>query len=105
MGWFFGGRTGYAFLDVWSIVHFCFWVYAGSVLWPMQKSRPLMMVGCLVGAYAWEVFERFAEKKWPKLWLNPESWWNAYLSDPLMCVLGVLGVLFVWYALDHWRVP
>ena len=101
MGWFIGGRTGYAFLDVWSIVHFCFWVYAGSVLWPLQKPRPLMLAACLVLAFAWEIFERFAEKKWPKLWLNPESWWNAWISDPLMCVLGVL---FVWYALDHWRV-
>lgn len=94
------GRAGYAFFDVWSIVHFCFWVYVGSGVWSLHKSRPLMMGLCLVGAFAWEVFERYAEKKWPNLWLNPESWWNSWLSDPLMCVLGVL---FIWYALDHWR--
>lgn len=100
MGWFWG-KTGYAFFDVWSIVHFAFWVFAGSLPWGMKMSRPLAMGLCLLGAYAWEVAERFAEKKWPQYWLNPESWWNSWVSDPLMCVFGVL---FVWYALDHWRV-
>lgn len=102
MTWLIGGRTGYAFFDVWSIVHFCFWVFFGSGFWSMKTNRPLTMALCMLLAYMWEVFERYAEKRWPDLWLNPESWWNAYLSDPLTCVLGV-G--FVWYALDHWRVP
>jgi len=102
MGWFFGGRTGYAFFDVWAIVHFCFWVFAGSCLWGFKASRPLMLAGCMVVALLWEVFEKYAEKKWPQMWLNPESWWNSWVSDPLMCILGVL---FIWYALDNWRVP
>ena len=101
MNWFFGGRTGYAFLDVWAIVHFCFWVFAGSCLWGLKTGRPILLAGCLVVALLWEVFEKYAEKQWPTKWLNPESWWNSWVSDPLMCVLGCL---FIWYALDHWRV-
>jgi len=101
MKWFFGGRTGYAFLDVWSIAHFAFWVYVGSATWSFKFSRPVSMGICLFFAFAWEVFERFAEKKWPYMWRSPESWWNAWLSDPLMCVLGLL---FMWYALDNWRI-
>ena len=101
MNWFIG-RTGYAFFDVWSIVHVAFWIYGGSIFWSFKMNRVLAMGICLALSYMWEFFERYAEKKWPHLWLNPESWWNGYVSDPLTCVLGVL---FVWYALDNWRVP
>ena len=94
------GKTGYSFFDVWSIVHFCFWVFAGSILWSMQTKRPWAMGASILLALAWECFERYAEKRWPALWLNPESPWNSWGSDILMCVAGVL---FVWYALDHWR--
>jgi hypothetical protein len=33
--------------------------------------------------------------------LHPESFANAYVSDPLT---SVLGVLFSYYVLEHWRV-
>lgn len=101
MSWLWG-RTGHSFVDVWTLVHFCFWVFIGSGLWSLHKSRPVLLGLALVGAFVWEVFERYAEKKWPALWLNPESWWNAWVSDPLTCVFGLL---FIWYALDHWRTP
>ena len=101
MKWLIGGRTGYTFLDVWSIAHFAFWVYVGSCTWSLKTNRWTLMAICLLGAYAWEVFEYYMAPRYPKLWLNPESWWNSWVSDPLMCVLGVL---FMWYALDHWRV-
>ena len=100
MSWLWPIRTGRTFFDVWSLVHFAFWFVVGSVPWSTKMSRPLALGLCLGGAYAWEVFERYAEKRWPNLWLNPESWQNAWISDPLMCMLGVLSV---WYALDHWR--
>jgi hypothetical protein len=94
------GPTGRAFFDVWSIAHFAFWVFIGSALWGLRVPRLYMLLACLAVAYAWEVFERFAEPRWPQLWLNPESWRNSWLSDPLMCILGLL---FMWHALDHWR--
>jgi len=106
--WFFG-KTGYSFVDVWSIVHVAFWVYTGSLVWSFQeaqpeesalKSRYLGMAACMLGAIAWEVFEFFMAPKHPKLWMSTESWWNAWVSDPLTCVWGVL---FIWYALDNWR--
>ena len=99
MSWLWG-KTGYSFFDVWSIVHFAVWIFVGSVVYSIKYSPTGLMAGCLAAAYSWEVFERYAEKRWPNLWLNPESWWNSLLSDPLMCGLGVA---FVWYALSHWR--
>lgn len=103
MKWLWG-KTGYSLIDVWSIVHLGFWLYFGSLCWSFQhllKSRWVSFSLCMALALAWEIFERVAEKKWPHLWLTPESWWNAWVSDPLTCVVGVF---FIWYALDHWRV-
>jgi len=95
------GQTGRSLLDVWSIAHFAFWVFIGSVLWSTKAPRVLAMVGCLVLAFAWEEFERMAEERWPSVWLNPESWANAYVSDIAMCVFGLM---FMWWALDNLRV-
>jgi len=102
MSWLYPVKTGITFFDVWTIFHLSFWVFMGSNFWNIQRfvSRPQAMIIGLVLSFAWEFFERFAEKQWPALWKNPESWWNSYLSDPLTCVVGML---FAWYALDHWR--
>jgi hypothetical protein len=100
LGVLFGGGTGKAWIDVWTIAHLAFWIFVGSVLWNLKYPRDWMLVGCIASAYAWEMFERYAEKRWSDLWRNPESWGNAWLFDPLTCVLGVL---FMWYALDNWR--
>lgn len=94
------GKTGYSFFDVWTLVHLAFWFFAGSLVWSSKMNRLNGVVSCVVVALLWEVFERYAEKRWPTLWLNPESWWNSWLSDPLTCVVGVLAAC---YALDHWR--
>lgn len=114
MTWLWPIHTGVSFFDIWSIAHFAFWIFVGSMLWsfqPRQLTTPVLvrinmvlkgfqLVGCLTIAYGWEVFERFAEEHWPQFWLNPEVWYNSWISDPLTCVLGIL---FMWYALDHWR--
>ena len=97
MKWLFGIR-GYSFFDTWSLVHFCFWVFASSFLVNAKLNPVWSLLGCLVVAYLWEVFEYFMAPKYPKIWKSPESWWNAWLSDPLMCVLGFL---VVWYLLNH----
>jgi hypothetical protein len=101
MSWFWG-HTGTSFLDVWTIFHLAFWVFFGSCIWAFKWNRRAALIGCLVGAFAWEFFEKYAEKAWPNRWLNPESLWNSYISDPLTCLLGVC---FAFYALDHWRKP
>jgi len=103
MNWLIG-TTGSSFLDVWTVPHLAFWIFVGSVLWPFSKNKDfgfrLICLGvCLFWAFAWEVFERFAEAEWPTLWLHPESWYNSYVSDPLTTVVGVLGMM---WALDRW---
>lgn len=97
-------KTGITVLDVWSIAHLAFWIFIGSGLWAITRTKltyRLISFGCcLAVAYGWEIFERYAEKHWPQYWLNPESPLNSWVSDPLMCVIGVW---FMWLALDHWR--
>jgi hypothetical protein len=102
MEWLYPIRTGRTFFDVWTIFHLAFWVFMGSNFWNargyVDKSTALMLG--LAASYMWEAFERYAECRWPKLWLSPESWYNSYLSDPMTCVIGIL---FAWYALENWR--
>ena len=95
------GETGKSFLDVWTIAHLSFWIFIGSCSWNLHYNRLYVCIICLIFAYMWEIFERFAENNWPNLWLNPESWINSWISDPFTCILGIF---FMWYALDNWRV-
>lgn len=99
MNWFIG-NAGYAFFDYWTIMHLSFWLVTGSTIAAVKLNRAIFAILCMSSALMWEVFERFAETKWPEIWLSPESWWNAWLSDPLTVVVG-LGVAF--YGFDHWR--
>ena len=100
-GWFGTGiNTGKSFFDAWTLAHLTFWLFIGSCLWPslhkyafISKQRVLAFSYCLLLSYVWEIFERFAEKKWPAIWLHPESFWNSYLSDPLTVVIGVFGMM------------
>jgi len=103
--------TGISFLDVWTIFHVAFWLVVGSLLWSREYAaakagkpthRTAHLIGCMVVALAWEAFEKGAEKWWPAYWLNPESWYNSWVSDPLTCIVGVLGAFFV---LNRWRKP
>lgn len=98
MEWLYPIVTGRTFFDGPSIIHFCFWVYAGSIMAYGKMSLGRAMWVMVAMAYAWEVFERFAEKAYPQYWQHPESWWNSYISDPLM---GVLGVLLVYWLVRH----
>jgi len=99
MSWLIG-TTGLAFFDVWSVAHLAFWVFIGSVLWPMIKDsglslRMIALGACLIAAYAWEGFEKIAEVRWPRLWLHPEVWYNSYVSDILTTIIGVLGMFYL----------
>lgn len=102
MSWFWPVRTGSTFFDVWTIFHLAFWVFMGSNFWALSRwiDRPRALLVGLVLSFLWELFERYGERKWPDVWLTPESWLNSYVSDPLTCVVGMMAA---WYALDHWR--
>ena len=89
MDWLWPVSTGKTFFDIPSIFHFCFWVFVGSCFAYVRLPIKAAMCWMLAGAVAWEVFERYAEKKWPTYWLHPEIWHNAYVSDILMGVAGV----------------
>jgi hypothetical protein len=99
--WLWPIKTGRTLFDVWAVVHLSFWVFAGSCFWAVKIPKGWALVIGLVLALAWELFERFAEKKWPNLWLNPESWVNAYVSDPMTYIIGILGI---YWALDRWGI-
>lgn len=90
--------TGYSFFDVWSIVHLAFWIFVGSTLWALHVNRWWALASSLIAALMWEVFEHFMVPLHPEIWKDPESWRNAWLSDPLMCVVGVLGI---WWLLER----
>lgn len=94
------GRAGYAFLDYWTISHLGFWVVYGSTVAAVKLNRAIFAIFAVSGALMWELFERFAEKQWPTVWQSPESWWNAWISDPLTAVVS-LWVAYVGF--DHWR--
>lgn len=98
--WFWPVRTGITLFDYWTIAHFSFWWVIGSTLVAFRVDRALALAGCMVVAYAWEVFEHFAEAKWPQVWLTPESWVNSLVADPLMCLVAIL---LAYHGFEHWR--
>lgn len=95
MSWFVGD-AGYAFFDYWTIIHLSFWIFIGSCIAAAAFNRSVFSILSMSTALMWEAFERFAEPRWPAIWQSPESWWNAWLSDPLTVVLG-LTIAFVGY--------
>jgi hypothetical protein len=99
VNWFWPIHTGRSFFDYWSLSHAAFWFVVGSTLAATKINRLHAYLCCLGIAFMWEVFERFAEKQWPTIWLSPESWYNAWISDILMTGL----VLLAFYGFDRWR--
>jgi len=90
--WLWPIHTGKVIVDQASAFHFAFWLFIGSccayLRWPIRWA----LMGCLAGALVWEVFERFAEYRWPQYWLFPEAWYNSWIGD-----IGV-SLLAVWLA-------
>ena len=95
------GEAGSSFFDVWSVVHLAFWLVVGSNVEAIAAAKQhewknvSLVVGVLVGAYAWEFVERFLFE--PAGYVRfPEIWYNRWISDPLVGVLGAfLGALLV----------
>jgi len=96
------GHVGKSFLDYWTLAHLSFWFVYGSTVCALKVKRPFGLLAGLSIALSWEIFERFAERLWPTVWLSPESWWNAWISDPLTCVVAFLVAS---YGFDKWRKP
>jgi hypothetical protein len=89
--------TGYSFLDAWTLAHFCFWVFMGSTVWAFKVPYKIAMPACLAASLVWEVFEHFMAPAYPNVWKDPESFWNAWISDPLTCIIGVS---LIWWLLN-----
>jgi hypothetical protein len=99
MSWLFG-KTGYSFFEYWTLGHFACWFWIGTITAGLKFDRIATFVASFVLAFAWEAFEKKGEVWFPQFAVHPESWWNRWVSDPLMCVLGLL---IAWYGFDHWR--
>jgi hypothetical protein len=100
MDWLWPIKTGKTFFDYWSLIHFFFWAVVGSTFAHTAMGRTKVFGICMALAYLWEFMERYLEVKYPNVFLTPESWVNSYVSDPLMCVIGLL---VAWYGFDNWR--
>ena len=93
------GHTGASFLDYWTISHFAFWVVVGSTVAAAKGNRVMAFAFSCAVASGWEVFEVFAEKSWPTLWLSPES-----MSNKLSDILTVpAGMWLSFFGFDRWR--
>jgi hypothetical protein len=89
MNWLWPVVTGKSFFDLSTIIHFCFWVVAGSGPAYMGWGFTRAFLYGLIGAIGWEVFERYAETLWPHIWKHPESTINSFGSDLLTVPLGI----------------
>lgn len=96
MEYFWPMTTGYTFIDVWSFAHLGFWVFISSTIWALKLNRKISFFVCVGIALAWEVFEKFAEHRWPDRWQDPESWVNSWVSDPLTCIITFWVVMYFW---------
>ena len=101
MGWKLVGTKESTF-DWWSVAHFGFFVFLASSLealthWFRNGSWWWHLCWFVPVAIGWEVFERFAEKKWPAAWSNKvEHWSNAWIGDMLSDGAGfALGIWMV----------
>ena len=101
MSWLWPIRTGQTFFDTWTICHFCVWLVFGynfvAVYLKRQQIPPvwLALLLAMTMAYAWEFIEAFYLEKHGWVMFK-EVWFNRWVSDPLMAILGTaLGVFLV----------
>jgi hypothetical protein len=92
--WLWPIRTGKTFFDVWSICHFVAGMLIGFNVGSQGVELPIFIGINLALGYGWEVVERFIEKYAPHMVKHPEGPLNAWVSDPLMVLLG--GLLGFW---------
>ena len=88
--------TGKTFFDTSTVIHLAFWIFFGSCFAYSRLAMVRTIAIAVVVALAWEIFERYAELRWPLVWRHPEGWLNAWVSDPLTAIVGV------WFA--YWLV-
>lgn len=115
----FGTRN--STFDWWSIIHFGFYAFIASSLealtrwchalmgeqagWIMEllKTEPkgewyYHLFWFLPLTIGWEVFEHFAERRWPEKWAGKlEHWSNKWIGDQISNTAGlVFGIWVVW---------
>lgn len=96
--WLWPVHTAQTFIDVWSVVHLCFWVVFGANVEAIFLARRLqtrlaylLAAGvALLLACVWEVVEwQLVEPR--GLALHLESTLNRWVSDPMMAMIGMMG--------------
>jgi hypothetical protein len=88
MSWLWPIRTGKTLFDVWTVCHIAFWVVVGFDLQAIGLAFWPSLGITYVGATVWELFERQAEKRWPRIWKNPEAAINSWVGDVLIAATG-----------------
>lgn len=87
---------------LWSIIHFGFWAFVTSTMAACAEP-PLWvhLLYTLVGGYAWEVIEYFAQRRWPEKWSGRiETPLNSWVGDPIS---NLLGATFGWFVVAFYR--
>ena len=92
--WTFFGIEN-SLLDLWSLIHAGFYGFvSSSIQAAWHPALWVHIVWVLSLTLAWEIFEGFAEKKWPTMWKRKEHWSNRWIGDPISNSLGAaFGIL------------
>lgn len=89
-------------VDLWSVIHFCFWAFLSSsisALW--EPPLWIHVLYTVVASYIWEGIEFPLQRRIPELWsYRLESVWNSFITDPLF---NILGSLFGWFVVAYYR--
>jgi hypothetical protein len=90
------------FWDLWSIIHFGFWAFiASAVAAAWEPCLAVHLIYTLVLGFVWEIFEYFAQRKWPEKWSHKiEPWVNSWIADP---IANLLGASFGWFVVAYYR--
>jgi hypothetical protein len=92
-----GNKAGQSVFEMWSIIHAGFYAFLSSSIEAAYHPRWFInVIWVLSLTTVWELFETFAEKKWPAKWSNTrELWFNRWIGDPISNSSGAAFGIFV----------
>ena len=82
-------------LDAWSLAHFVGWGVAAYIVARCGASLRKIVVLALCTGLGWEFFESYLAQA---LALYDEPWYNRWLSDP---IIDLVGAAAGWKVANH----